>query len=108
MISNVDPLLPAGTLPALPRRRRAPSPFRYRSIHHVAAGPREAVADADPIPHFSVEADMASAYAAGSAWLLRLAGRAGTPGAQSLKPRRRERLGFRWPAFAVLAPTAGE
>src|SRR5260370_34731755 len=78
MISNVDPLLPAGTLPALPRRRRAPSPFRYRSIHHVAAGPREAVADADPIPHFSVEADMASAYAAGSAWLLRLAGRGRT------------------------------
>jgi len=27
--------------------------FRYRSIHHVAVGPRDAVADADPRPHFS-------------------------------------------------------
>ena len=30
-------------------------------IHHVAVGPRDAVADADPIPHFSAEVDMDSA-----------------------------------------------
>src|SRR5436305_14174386 len=63
MISNVGPLPPAGRHTAASTRPQACTLAfcRYGWNHHVSADPRIAVADTDPIPHFSVRAGHAPA-----------------------------------------------